>query len=315
VGVAPYAKQLDTCTRQAPAGFALLGGDCDDADPARWQSAALDADADGFVESATVACLGELPTGYITRFDSDCNDADGAVWKIYHRDADGDGFGADGLDSEICAGAGAPNGYVALKPDCDDGDALRNHLAADQWGDGVDSDCNGDDDPFACSSDGFECPCSAFDVPPTLGELSCDDAPDLGLILLQRCLLCGPETVLVRVVNTGAQLSGPIRISVQLTPTTDGRSTDIPPPPIAASVGSRRTDGPDPAAAGLADRRRACFERWRLLVVERRARARQQLCGVLPLTSVPVTYDRCLVQLMFHVDLCRNLPFRAGLIY
>ena len=69
-------------------------------------------------------------------------------------------------------------------------------------------------------------------MPPTPLELTCEGAPDLGLILLQRCALCGPETVLVRVVNTGTQPSGPIRIAVRLTPTVDGRSTAIPPPPI-----------------------------------------------------------------------------------
>jgi hypothetical protein len=70
---------------------------------------------------------------------------DGACAQTFHRDADGDGHGTA---ETMLACPPAPEGWVAVADDCDDGDPLR-HPGLDELCDGVDSDC-APDTPDVC---------------------------------------------------------------------------------------------------------------------------------------------------------------------
>ena len=128
-----------------PEGYASNADDCDDSD-ANIGAATVwykDADNDGYGDSSisTTTCSG--PSGYVTNAD-DCNDADAAINPdtVWYLDADSDGYGDDFTSITACV---QPNGYVTVGYDCDDSDAAINPGAVDVVGDGIDSDCDGDD--------------------------------------------------------------------------------------------------------------------------------------------------------------------------
>lgn len=106
-----------TCT--APSGMAPKDGDCDDANVSRHPGAQEQCD----------------------QVDNDCDlGVDEGLLANVWRDADGDGFGS--LSDVRCGGA---TGYVARRGDCNDASSTVHPGAADQAGDGVDSDCGGAD--------------------------------------------------------------------------------------------------------------------------------------------------------------------------
>jgi hypothetical protein len=74
------------------------------------------------------------------------------TWPAYFRDADGDGFGDPSVRVRACT---APPGYVANNTDCNDANAAV-HPGADEVGNGVDDNCNGQIDeglqPLAITS-------------------------------------------------------------------------------------------------------------------------------------------------------------------
>ncbi len=128
-----------------PVGYASNGDDCNDSDAninpvTVWYK---DADNDGYGDSSisTTTCSG--PSGYVTNAD-DCNDADAAINPdtVWYLDADSDGYGDDFTSITACV---QPNGNVTVGYDCDDSDAAINPGAVDVVGDGIDSDCDGDD--------------------------------------------------------------------------------------------------------------------------------------------------------------------------
>lgn len=102
-----------------------------------------DADGDGLGDPAeSVEDCGE-GRGYVDNAE-DCNDSDESVGSdpAWFRDADGDGYG-DG--SAPYTGCDAPEGYVPAGNDCDDTAASVHPGMEEEWYDGVDQNCDGND--------------------------------------------------------------------------------------------------------------------------------------------------------------------------
>lgn len=104
---------------EAPRGYIVTGGDCNDEDTA-------------VHPGATELCNG---------IDENCNGVidDGFAQKRFYKDRDGDGWGSN---SNVMAGC-APPGYVDRKGDCNDSDAAVHPEAVEVVGNGVDDNCNG----------------------------------------------------------------------------------------------------------------------------------------------------------------------------
>jgi hypothetical protein len=90
--------------------------------------------------------------------DNDCDglidddDPDGPASASFYLDADRDGYGD--AEGAAVSGCEAPAGYVADDTDCDDSDDDVNPAAAEEFYDGVDADCAGDDD-YDADGDGY----------------------------------------------------------------------------------------------------------------------------------------------------------------
>jgi len=119
--------------------------DCDDTNdsvggPSTWYA---DADGDGFGDGATSESGCDPSAGYVADA-TDCDDTNDSVGgpSTWYADADGDGFG-DGATSE--SGCDPSPGYVADATDCDDSDATVHPGADEIAGDGIDQDCDGED--------------------------------------------------------------------------------------------------------------------------------------------------------------------------
>ncbi len=159
---------LDAYTTQAcqqPSGYAALGGDCDDGDPAfnpgadeddcadpndyncDGSTGYTDADADGWAACEDCndadAAINPDATEQCNGVDDDCDgtvDEDDAVDAAsWYADADGDGYGDA---ASVAAACDQPSGHVADDSDCDDSDAAV-HPAAAESCNGVDDDCDG----------------------------------------------------------------------------------------------------------------------------------------------------------------------------
>lgn len=160
-----------------------------------------DADGDAWGGGRTVSggCEDEAAvpqSGFAVCF-NDCDDTDASVYAWAAPDADGDGFAPVG-SAPACIGP-LPEGqrYGALPGDCNDENPSVSPGVPEQWLDGVDSDCNGEEDPNDCSADEFDSSTSEVDP-------NCADLPDLFVVRTFGCLpMCGSETPYVVLGNRG----------------------------------------------------------------------------------------------------------------
>jgi len=130
----------------------------DDTDPVGQIESWPDADGDGYGDSDAAATLGcGMSEGTVDNFD-DCNDEDGDTYpgaaereapQLCMRDADDDGYG----DSAPPAGAEAGN-------DCDDQDGSLSPGTPEIFGDGIDQNCDYEDQ-FEIFDD-FEAPANVW---------------------------------------------------------------------------------------------------------------------------------------------------------
>jgi hypothetical protein len=155
-----------------PTGFVADATDCDDTDGAEFPGAPEYCDGD----------------------DDDCDaevDEDDAVdVRTWYRDLDDDSFGDPAVSDIDCT---QPEGFLEDNTDCDDGDASVYPGAEETAYDGVDQDCNGedqcdvDDDGFLSElcPDGDDCDDEDEDINPDADETwydgvdgDCDDGSD-----------------------------------------------------------------------------------------------------------------------------------------
>jgi hypothetical protein len=119
--------------------------------------------------------------------DNDCDDeidvnaADVSTWRL---DADGDGYGTNDLAIQGITDCDGPTGYIDNSDDCDDNDPNVHPSATEEWYDGIDQNCAGDND-FDADGDGFvhadhggaDCMDHDATVHPDMDEV-CDDGID-----------------------------------------------------------------------------------------------------------------------------------------
>ena len=160
---------IEACS--APTGYAALGGDCDDADPAFNPGATescdeavdyncdgsvayADADGDGWAACQdcddTAAAVNAAAEEVCNGFDDDCDgdiddadaDVDASTGTVWYADADSDSYGDSASASWACV---APAATTADNTDCDDTDGAVNPAATEVCN-GFDDDCDGDID-------------------------------------------------------------------------------------------------------------------------------------------------------------------------
>jgi len=154
-----------------------------------------DEDEDGFGSPSVVTVACDLPAGYVgddsdcddqdedvnsqgievcDGVDNDCNDAvdepsalDSTTWYL---DQDGDEYGNPEVSTLSCS---QPTGYVDENTDCDDGDDEVNPGMDETWYDGIEQDCEGNDDDQDEDGYGHESDCNDedADVNPGLDEI------------------------------------------------------------------------------------------------------------------------------------------------
>ncbi len=146
-------------------------GDVDESDAINASNWYADSDGDGYGDPSSSATSCDMPSGY-TANSQDCddttatvspsaneicdtvdNDCDGTIDEgdstdavTWYADVDLDGYGDAASTTEACS---APTGYVSDSSDCNDdpnaGGAGQYPGLAETWYDGVDQDCDGND--------------------------------------------------------------------------------------------------------------------------------------------------------------------------
>jgi hypothetical protein len=122
----------------------------------------------------------------------DCDDNDPERSQNLYTDADSDGFGSP--DSPTCVAplaldAPAPPGLSLNQADCDDTAADVHPGAFERWDDGVDSNCDGNDDPLACGEAGRSCGCDLLATSTVPIVTSCTGS-DLFIAAQETCTTC-----------------------------------------------------------------------------------------------------------------------------
>ncbi len=139
--------------------------EADATDAATWYA---DTDSDGFGDLASTQVSCGQPSGFVSdstdcddgsaavnpgalescnSVDDDCDgtvdEADATDAATWYADTDEDGFGDPESAERSCT---QPAGFVSDSTDCDDQDAAAYPGAVETWYDGVDQDCDGNDD-------------------------------------------------------------------------------------------------------------------------------------------------------------------------
>ena len=191
----------------------------------------VDCDGDGYGSAVafpqrfrTDGCTVLLPQGYVGAAD-DCDDSDASVQVRRYEDRDEDGYRAN----PVCVSAAEVPSPFPGPDDCDDRDPERHPNRAEQWLDGIDSDCDGREDPDqGCDrGPGYpppepSCACERFrEAEPPSVDVLCTEGPDLMFADVVACDVEGCwDTVFVRLGNQGALAADP-PIEVRMT-TPDG---------------------------------------------------------------------------------------------
>jgi len=110
---------------EPPSGHVADSSDCDDSD------ATINPAVTEVCNSLDDDCDGDI--------DDDDSGLDSSTGSTWYADSDGDGYGDATSSTLACA---QPSGHAADPTDCDDGNAAT-HPGADEYCDGVDSDCDG----------------------------------------------------------------------------------------------------------------------------------------------------------------------------
>jgi hypothetical protein len=209
------AIEGDDC-EVAPEGYTIgFHDDCDDTDPDVFRIVFADADGDGFIPEDGERCVGQkTPEGYTSaNRGDDCDDGDPDVFERYGPDLDGDGYIANGADL-VCT-SNPPEDYLPTsligQPDCDDADPELHPNTWDSFGDGVDSDCDGNDNPPVCTPEAR----AVLDAEPETD--SCEGA-DLALVGAMPCAPCHgqPGQVVIRVSSQGSQASPESELELEI---------------------------------------------------------------------------------------------------
>ena len=132
---------MDIC--EIPEGYVEDSSDCDDSNvslmlPITWYA---DSDGDGYGDAAITEVACEKPDYFVDN-DDDCNDQDATVYSgnndeagvLCVLDEDGDGYGA--MDAPLPYDQGT---------DCEDSDGTIFPGASETVDDGIDSNCNDND--------------------------------------------------------------------------------------------------------------------------------------------------------------------------
>jgi len=161
------SNNIDAC--DMPSGYVSDATDCNDS------NSSINPDADEVCDSADNDC------------DGDTDEPDAIDVVNWYADSDGDSYGDLSSTTDACD---VPSGYVADSTDCDDSSADV-YPGADEYCDGVDTDCDGDLDEddaidaetWYADSDGdsygdLSSTTDACDVPSgyVSGSTDCDDS-------------------------------------------------------------------------------------------------------------------------------------------
>ena len=200
--------------------------DCDDTDPTKSIKGFRDGDGDGYT-STKPECFATLPPGYQPLMGSpDCDDESAERQVEAFLDADGDRYGRPG--ASYCVKAPGPDGsypplFSGTSGDCDDNDPSVHPLVEEHWDDGIDSNCDGNEDPLKCEPFGVtNCGCELLSTTGVPVVPSCAGA-DLVFVGQVTChSSCSGSTVFL----VGNQGTLPAGAAVDLV-TADGKRTRV----------------------------------------------------------------------------------------
>ncbi|MBO0323092.1 putative metal-binding motif-containing protein [Muricauda sp. CAU 1633] len=149
-GFGDASNSQKACTQ--PTGYVANSTDADDTNAAIFPGCTeityyMDADGDGFGDAANSQSACVQPIGFVTtNTDPDDNNAalfPGCTQVTYYLDFDEDGYGDPETSISSCIQI---NGYVLDNTDCNDEDAAIHPGATDDPNDGIDSDCDGEEE-------------------------------------------------------------------------------------------------------------------------------------------------------------------------